>query len=466
MLSISMTLPVTMLIWAEPVNWRAFATSSVITLISGIILTYTFRKNYVSLRTRQLFLITFFSWVGVSIFSSLPFILCTNHFSITDAVFESVSGITTTGSTVLRGLDYMPQDILLWRSMLQWIGGIGIIGMAIAVLPFLHVGGMRLFKTESSDWSEKSHSRARDASMSLLNAYILLTVMCAGIYFAAGMTLFDAVNHALTTISTGGFSTHDLSMGYFNSRHIHWTAVIFMILGGIPFLLHARFFTSFNARIYGDYQVRGFLLIICGASIIVSLYLFKTHDYSITDALSLGFFNITSVITTTGYASADYNVWGSAMIVMFFFVMFIGGCSGSTSGGMKIFRFQLSYLLLKEQITKSIHPRAIFSRHYNNRVIDDDIISSAVAFTYLFLILLALMTLLLSLSGLDFMTSISGALTSITNVGPGLGNTIGPAGNFQSLPDIAKWLLSAGMLLGRLELLTVVAIFSWRFWST
>jgi trk system potassium uptake protein TrkH len=280
------------------------------------------------------------------------------------------------------------------------------------------------------------------------------------------MPLFDAINHAMTTISTGGYSTHDASFGYFNSVSIHWIAIVFMALGSMPFLVHVRFFSSLNIRVFGDYQILGLVSIISGISLFTTMYLYFTYGYDLSESLTLAFFNITSIISTTGYASTDYIAWGPAAIVLFFFITFIGGCSGSTSGGMKIFRFQLSYILLKEQITKTIHPRAVLPRYYGERTIDNEIIISAVAFTYLFLMTFALIALLLAMQGLDFMTSISGAATALANVGPGLGEIIGPAGNFQTLSDATKWILSAGMLLGRLELLTIVAVFSLQFWNT
>jgi trk system potassium uptake protein TrkH len=465
MLAIFMSLPVMVLSWFYVENWPPFVLSACITLLVGVVLTYTFRGENLYLNTKQLFLITFCCWFGVSIFSTLPFIFCSQHFSITDAVFESVSGVTTTGSTVLTDIDHMPRDILLWRSMLQWLGGIGIIGMAIAVLPFLHVGGMRLFKTESSDWSEKSHPRAKDATMALLRVYILLSVLCALAYFFAGMSPFDAINHAMTTISTGGYSTHDASIGYFHSDLVHWVSVFFMAISSLPFLILARFLIEFDFRAFRDQQVIGFAFTLISLSIVLSVYLYGHHDFALSESLKMAFFNVTSIISTTGYVSADYGTWGPEAVVLFFFITFIGGCSGSTSGGMKIFRFQLSYLLLKGQLIRSIHPRAVITKYYNNRIVGDEIITSAVAFTYLFLCTFALLSLLLALHGFDFITSISAAATVLSNVGPGLGDIIGPSGNFSPLHDNTKWILSLGMLLGRLELLTVYAIFSWHFWN-
>lgn len=465
MLSIAMTLPIILLLSVDTTDWQAFVYAALLTLISGMLLAYFFKQDFNNLQTRQLFLITFTSWIGVSAFSSIPFILCDEYFTVTDAVFETVSGITTTGSTILTQLDQMPKDLLFWRSMLQWLGGIGIIAMAIAVLPFLHVGGMRLFKTESSDWSEKSHSRAKDASKALVTIYCTLTIACCLMYFVNGMPVFDAVNHAMTTIATGGYSTHDASIGHYQDSGIEWTAIIFMASGSLPFLVYVRFVTTRDIKVLFDQQVLGFIKIVCVISLLTGLIVMNTLELDLETAIRVAFLNITSVISTTGYASSDYNAWGSTAVVIFFFAMFIGGCSGSTSGGMKIFRFQLSYMLLKQQLIKTLHPRIVLTNYYNGKAVGDDITESAVAFTFLFFLTLAAATFLLALLGLDYITALSGALTALTNVGPGLGSQIGPAGNFSGLPELAKWVLAICMILGRLELLSIFAILSWYFWN-
>ncbi|MFE8071015.1 TrkH family potassium uptake protein [Marinobacteraceae bacterium S3BR75-40.1] len=464
LLSIFMTLPVHILALGDHSDWRAFVISACIALASGIVgLGYT-RDNSGYLKQKQMFLLTVSSWAVLSLFASMPLVLSGQGLSVTDAVFESVSGITTTGSTILTGLDVMPDDILLWRSLLQWLGGIGIIGMAVAVLPFLRVGGMKLFATESSEWTDKALPRTRSLGKGLISVYIGLTLTCMLAFWASGMTLFDALNHALTTLSTGGYSTSDSSMGKFDSNLILFEASIFMALGALPFFLYVRMLNGHTTALWRDDQVRFFFKVLLGVSLFLALYRIWHQEEDFLSAFNGALFNVTSIVTTTGFASEDYSVWGPLAVPLFFFLTFVGGCSGSTSGGMKIFRFQLSIMLLREQVTRLLHPNAILSRRYNRRIISDDIIASSVAFSFIFLLTLAIITLILAFLGLDFMTSLTGAATAIANVGPGLGKLIGPAGNFQTLPDAAKWVLCVGMILGRLEMLSVVVLLTPDFW--
>jgi trk system potassium uptake protein TrkH len=411
-----------------------------------------------------MFLVTFANWIGVPLFATLPFLLSNLGISVTDAVFESVSGVTTTGATVLSGLDDMPKDILLWRSMTQWLGGLGFIGMAVAVLPFLRVGGMRLFQTESSDWSEKAVPRARTLIRSLTVAYLVLSFLCMFSYWIGGMTWFDAVNHAMTTISTAGYSTSDASLGSFPQPWIQWSAVLFMTLGGMPFVLFIKAFSQRSLFALFDSQVKAYLSVIVLMSILIALYLYLYKAIAPWEAITLSFVNVTSVITTTGYASADYGLWGEAAVVAFFFMMFIGGCSGSTSGGIKIFRFQLFFLILYDQLIKSVHPRAVTTLRYNSRKVNEDVVSSSIAFMFMAMGSFGLLAFILGLTGLDLTTSLSGSLTALMNVGPGLGEIIGPPGNFEPLPTAAKWAMCAGMLLGRLEFLAIYILFTRMFW--
>jgi len=442
---------------------KPFLLSTELTALGGLLLVLLFRSSSFALSSRQLYLLTSCSWLLLSFAGSIPLMLIHHPLPVADAVFEAVSGITTTGSTVISGLSSLPGSILLWRSLLQWVGGLGVIGMAVSILPFLRVGGMRLFQTESSDWSEKSLPRFHALARSLLATYLLITLLCAVSYWLAGMTLFDAVNHAMTTVSTGGYATDDSSMGRF-SADILWIATLFMLLGGMPFTLFIRFLLQRSAKSLSDDQVKGFIAIVFCLVALLSAYLIQVKEIAPFEAVTHAAFNIASVITTTGYASTDYTLWGQFSIALFFIVTFIGGCSGSTSGGMKIFRFQLSFLFLRDQFRQLVHPRGVFSIRYNGKVVQDDIIFSAVAFSFMFFVVLAVTTLLLAALGVDFVTSLTGAATALTNVGPGLGEIIGPAGNFAPLPDAAKWILSFVMILGRLELLTVIVLFSNVFW--
>nr|WP_246624701.1 TrkH family potassium uptake protein [Oceanobacter mangrovi] len=429
----------------------------------GLVLLMSNRSRDFTLNARQLYLLTSLSWLMLSFFSALPLTLTDHPLTLTDAVFEAVSGITTTGSTVMSGLHDTPPSLLLWRSMLQWIGGIGVIGMAVSILPFLRVGGMRLFQTESSDWSDKSLPRFQHLARSLVAVYLGMTLLCTLSYWFAGMTAFDAINHAMTTVSTGGYATDDASMGRFDNT-ILWIATLFMMLGGMPFTIFIRLVSRPSLRVFRDDQIKGFVLIVIVLVGVLFLQQWLTTDREPFEILTQAAFNIVSVITTTGFASEDYTLWGSFAMALFFFVTFIGGCSGSTSGGMKIFRFQLSWLFLRDQMRKLVHPRGFFVVRYNRKPITDDIMGSAVAFSFLFFVVLTLTTLALAATGLDVLTSLTGAATALTNVGPGLGDIIGPAGNFASLPDSSKWILSLAMILGRLELLTLVVLLSPVFW--
>ena len=420
--------------------------------------TATFRLN-----VRDMFLITSLVWTIASAFAALPFVFI-NHISFTDAYFETMSGITTTGSTVLSGLDEMAPSILLWRSILQWLGGVGFIVMAVAVLPMLNVGGMKLFQTESSDWSDKSSPRAKTVAKNIVAVYLILTGMCIVGYMLTGMGLFDAINHAFTTLSTGGYSTSDGSMNHF-SNGAHWVATLFMFLGGLPFLL---FVSALRKRriqeLLTDAQVKGFFLLFMITSGVVAVWLTLHNDYSVLDALRVSMFNIVSVVTTTGFGLDDFTAWGALPTTLFAFLMMSGACSGSTSGGIKVFRFQIGFALLNKQMMKLIHPSGVFVQRYNQRPVNEDIVRSVIAFGLTFFITIIVIAGSLSAMGLDPITSISGAITTVANVGPGIGSVIGPSGNFAPLPDAAKWILSLGMLMGRLEILTILVLFFPAFW--
>lgn len=467
LLSFLMTLPVNLLMFGETPDWLAFVTSASICFGVGVVCFYSAggeRRH--ALKQRQMFILTVSAWIFIPLFSSLPLLLSDLNLSITDAFFESISGVTTTGSTVMTGLDYMPGDILLWRSIMQWMGGIGIIGMAVAILPFLRIGGMRLFATESSEWTEKAVPRTNRLARGLVFSYLALTVGCILTYWALGMNLFNAINHGLTTVSTGGYSTSDSSMGQFDQLSILFASSIFMMLGGIPFFLFVRLLNGQARPLLRDQQIHFFVKFLVVISALIALYRVLNEETSPLDAFVEALFNVTSVVTTTGYASQDYSLWGPFVVVLFFFLTFVGGCSGSTSGGMKIFRFQLSMLLLREQVLRLLHPNAVIGRRYNGRIISDEIVASSVAFSFIFLATLAVVAGILAALGLDLVTSLTGAATALANVGPGLGDIIGPAGNFQTIPDPAKWVLMLAMLLGRLELLSVFVMFSPQFWRS
>lgn len=445
-------------------DWQVFATSAAVTLFIGVSLILTNRTRGGALSLRQGFVLTTAAWIVIAAFGALPFAFSDLELTYTNAFFEAMSGITTTGSTVIGGLDYVAPGILLWRGLLQWLGGIGIIVMAVAVLPMLQVGGMQLFRMESSDKSEKVMPRATEIASGIGLIYLALTAICATAYLVAGMTAFEAIIHAMTTISTGGYSTSDASIGYFGSMTIDWIAVVFMILGGMPFVLYLKAVRGDPAALWRDSQVRWFLSIVVIAVAMLAVYQTWRNGVPPLEAIRSSAFNAVSVVTTTGYATQDFGLWGSFAVPTFFFLIFIGGCAGSTSGAIKIFRFQVLYETARTQARRLVQPHGVFIAYYNGKPIPDPLAESVMSFFFMFMLCFGLLALGLGLVGLDFLTAVSGAATAIANVGPGLGDIIGPAGNFYSLPDQAKWLLSAGMLLGRLELFTVLVLFAPSFW--
>ncbi len=464
MLTAFMLVPLLFAVYFSEETVGSFMLSALATGICASLCLHYGQSKSINLNIRDMFLLTSLTWVIVSLFSAMPFTLY-HGIGYTDAFFETMSGITTTGSTVLSGLDTMDHSILIWRSLLQWLGGIGFIVMAVAILPFLNVGGMRLFRTESSDWSDKAVPRTQNMAKHLFFIYILLTVACGVAYHLAGMNWFQAINHAMTTLSTGGYSTSDSSMAAF-SNSAHWVGVVFMAAGGLPLLMFVHTIQQRDLSIWNDEQVKGFLLFITLVSCFIGVWLWLTSDnIALLDALRLSSFNVVSVVTTTGYGLTDYGTWGAFANIAFLFLMFVGSCSGSTSGGIKIFRFQIAGAIMREQLKQQFHPNGLFSERYNNRVLSEDIVRSLITFMLLFMMTIVCLSVVLVLTGLDPMTSFTGAITAVTNVGPGLGPVIGPAGNFSSLPDVAKWALSLGMLLGRLEILTVAVLFHPSFWK-
>ncbi len=464
-LALFMYIPTLVAFFSGTDGFLEFGKSVVITHIAAFLCISLGKTEHFRLGVRDMFLITSLVWMIASVFAALPFVFI-NHISFTDAYFETMSGITTTGSTVLSGLDNMAPSILLWRSTLQWLGGIGFIVMAVAVLPMLNVGGMKLFQTESSDWSDKSSPRAKTVAKNIVAVYLSLTAACIIGYLITGMDFFDAVNHGFTTLSTGGYSTSDGSMNHF-SNGAHWVATLFMFLGGLPFLLFVSVLRNktFTA-LYLDAQVRGFALLFVIASAVIASWLIVHNGYATSDAIRVSMFNIVSIITTTGYGLEDFTAWGGLPTVLFAFLMLVGACSGSTSGGIKIFRFQIAMTLFNKQMLRLIHPSGIFVQRYNKRPVSDDIVRSMVAFGITFFATIIIIAGSLSAIGLDPITSISASITAVANVGPGMGDIIGPTGNFASLPDLAKWILGLGMLMGRLEILTILVLFFPAFWRT
>ena len=461
-LGVSMFIPIIVQFFYSEID-SSFFGSSIVTIIFGTLFFLSNLDHDKKLNLQQAFLLTALSWISIAIFGSLPFVFSSIELSITDSFFESMSGITTTGSTIISDLENAPKGLLLWRAILQWLGGIGIIVMAITLMPIMNVGGMQLFKISSNDSSEKILPKSKEIALRLIYIYSGLTGLCAITYWIFGMGKFDSLTHSMTTIATGGFSNYNESIGYFNSLPIEVSSMFFIILGSIPFIAYIKFISGNKKIFLNDIQIKTFLKIIIFTVIILSIYLlFSNHE---NFSLRSIFFNTISILSGTGYVNAEFDRWGSFPITLFLALMFIGGCAGSTACGVKIFRIQILYLFILNQLKKIIYPKGVFVIKYDQSSVDEKFIASIISFIYFYIVIFFILTALLSLTGLDFITAISGAATSISNVGPGLGPIIGPNGDFSSLPDLSKWILTVGMILGRLELFAILVLFLPSFWK-
>lgn len=463
-MAMAMLVPATVDLADNNDDWRSFFLSATVTgFFGGLILLSCYDERPTSIGVRESFVLTTLAWVVVAGVSALPLLGVGLDYS--DAFFEAMSGITTTGSTVLTGLDQLPRGILLWRAMLNGIGGLGIVVTAIILLPFLRVGGMQLFQSESSEKSEKVLARTEQLVISTALVYAALMVACALTYLLLGMGPFDAICHAMATVATGGFSTHDASFSFFRSAPIEIAAIVFMIAGALPFVIMIKSLRNGPEALINDEQVRGFITMIVAVSLVMACWLAVAKGLPLLDALRLATFNVTSIITTTGFASDDYGAWGAFAVGIFFLLTFVGGCSGSTTGAIKIYRLQVAGLLVRTHFVHLISPHRVVPLYYNARRLPDDVSFSVVSFLAIYLATVGIFTVLLTATGLDLVTSLSSAAQAIGNVGPGLGDTVGPAGNFATVPDSAKWILALAMLLGRLELFTVLVLFQTEFWQ-
>ena len=446
-------------------NWGVFAVSAFGSVFIGACMALLAGRTNDPTGPKEAFLLTVLVWTLLPAVAAIPFLF--SGYSLTDSWFESVSGLTTTGSTVFTGLDTMPRGILLWRAILQWIGGIGIIVTAIAILPMLRVGGMQLFQIESSDMSGKFLPRVTEIAAQTGLVYLGLTVICAILYDINGMNTFDCITHAMTTMAAGGYSTHDASLGYFGNGASS-VAILFMILAGLPFASFVMLMRG-NARPFlRDSQPRLYLGIMAVAIIALLIYNGPGAGSAVFadggEALRNTAFSVVSVMTGTGYANTNYAAWGPGSTAIFLMLMFFGGCAGSAACGLKVFRLEIAARAVIAHAQRMTSPNRLSPVRYNGRVVDDDTIQSVLVFVFLYLTTFVLTGALLGLTGLDPITSISGAATSVSNVGPGLGSVIGPAGTFQSLPDAAKWICSFAMLLGRLEFVAMFVVLTPRFW--
>ncbi|MBY5976679.1 TrkH family potassium uptake protein [Phaeobacter italicus] len=465
-LGATMVFPLAVDLYDGQGEWPVFLESAVITILGGGLIALSCANGVrEGLTIQQTFLLTTLVWVALPLFGAIPLMLGATELRFVDAFFEAMSGLTTTGSTVISGLDDLPRGLLLWRGILQWLGGIGIIVVAMVFLPELRVGGMQIFKSEAFDTMGKILPRAQAIAKQISLIYVGLTVACMVVYLALGMEPFDALVHALTTCSTGGFSNYDASFGTFSGAP-EYAASVFMILAALPFVRYVQLINGQSRPLIRDSQIRAFLATIAILVVVTSCVLVYVFPHHPEQAVREALFNITSIISGTGYASVDYMGWGSFLVTMFFFIGLIGGCAGSTACSVKIFRYQLLFASVRVQIQRIHSPHGVFIPRYEGRAVDNEVLSSVISFFMFFVVTLGIVSWALALTGLDFITAVSGAATAVANIGPGLGDTIGPAGNFSTLNDGAKWILSAAMLIGRLELMAVYAILTIRFWRS
>ena len=464
-LSVAMLIPAaTDLIYGN-LGWQDFLISAVITSFFGLMFFLISRGNENKLNTKGAFLIVTLSWIILSVFSSIPFLLSNNILSLTDAFFESVSGLTTTGSTIINDLNNVSEGIIVWRSLLQWLGGIGIIVSAVSILPNLGVGGMQLFKLEGSESSEKLMPRTASLATEIIILYFILSSVCALMYWFCGLSFFDSTIHAMTTIATGGFSSNSESIGGFNSHSLEYVCIAFMILSSLPFVLYLKTIRGKPRALFVDEQVTGFFKTLLLSFLLIMVFLSFNDNFDFSSTIRNVLFNVTSILTGTGYTTSSYDDWGTPAIIIFLSITFIGGCAGSTTCGIKVFRLQVLLKNSGQVMNKLISPNRVTNHKYNGENLTLEIVESVMTFIFIFFVTFVIIALILSFTGLDILTSISASAPSISNVGPGLGNIIGPSYSFAEIPELAKWVLSFGMLAGRLEFLTFLVIFSRSFWK-
>ncbi len=448
----------------ELTQWIPFFISAMTSIFIGGGLILGFQSAPLeNLQTREIFLLTFLAWILTSIFASLPIALSTLDISLTDTLFETVSAITTTGATVLTNIESYPKTILLWRALLQWFGGVGIVIMAMTILPKLKVGGMQLFQSEFSDKSDKVLPQVTQIARSIFKAYIFLTALCILLLYIFGLTPFDAICHGFTTVATGGIANYDESIGHFKSPNVEWVIIVFMLISSLPLislvkLAHHRYASIFNSQV-NTYLLTLFISI-CALWLWVSL-----SQGSTPDNFRHSVFTAVSIITTAGFSTNDYNAWGGFAIHLLLVLSMVGACTGSTSGGIKIFRLEVLSRITSSQIKTLRIPHGIFRPTYQGKVIDDKVTASVITFFMMWALTLVIMMLVGSAANLDPLTAISGAVAITSNVGPGMGDVIGPAGSYAHLPDAVKWTYIVGMLLGRLEFVTILALASKSFWK-
>lgn len=469
-LGMGMLVPMGVDLYTGSANWQAFAGSSAATLAISVSVILATAGHIQRFDIRQTFLMTTLAWVFLSLVGALPLMLAEPGLKLTDALFESTSGLTTTGATVITALDTQSPGLLLWRALLHWYGGIGIIVMAIAILPVLHVGGMQLFRTESSRQGQRPLATVRDTASGILKVYSAITVLSILAFAVAGMDWLEAICHAMSAVATGGFSTHDASLGYYLADPeawsvIAWIAIVSMIAGSIPLTLPLHFIRHRTWRVLADSQVLTLFGILLAGWVGMTSWTFYHLELPFWEALRTSAFHVTSVTTGTGLTADDYSKWGHFATLAFLLLFFVGGCTGSTTGSIKIFRWQILMRALIVQLTRMQQPRRVIPQLYQGRTVDREVMESIINLILALIICWCGLSLALAAMDIDLLTSISASASVLTGVGPGLGPIAGPSASFATLPDPAKWLLCAGMLLGRLEIFTVLVLFTPTFWK-
>ena len=466
--SLTMLPPMGVSLWYSDQTLSAFAWSFVLILTTGLVLWWPTRKVKRELRLRDGFIIVVSFWVGLTLSGSVPFVLLeTPAMTITDAIFESVSGLTTTGATVIVGIDDLPPSILFYRQLLQWLGGMGIIVLAVAILPMLGIGGMQLYRAETPGpmKDNKLTPRITETAKALWYIYLSLTVVCALAYWGAGMSVFDAIGHSFSTVSIGGFSTHDASMGYFDNRLIEVVAVIFMTISGINFALHFSAWRSLSTKPYGaDAEMKTYLSLLVIVALIASFYLYGVGEFdSFLEALEHGVFQAVSISTTTGFTTSGYHTWPSFLPVLLLFASFVGGCAGSTGGGLKVIRVVLLIKQWMREIVRLIHPNAMVPIKVGGNVMSTRVMEAVWGFFAAYVAAFSVILLALMATGLDQVTAFSAVAACINNLGPGLGDV---GAHYGDISATAKSILCLAMLLGRLEIFTLLVIVSPTFWRS
>ena len=445
-------------------DYKVFLVCAGITSFSGACMAASTYRIGARMKSREVLLAVPATWLFVVFFASLPFMFSELRLSVTDAVFETMSGVTSTGSTVIVGLDKAPPGILLWRFQLVWFGGFGVVALALLVLPFLRIGGMQMFSLDLSVQSGRFLPRITTVISRIGLVYLGITALCASAYAALGMTSFDAIGHAMATVSQGGFSSHDASIGYFDSPAIEYTACAFMLISALPFFLLVQATRGDLKSLVTDSQVRLFAAIAATSIAVMTIWLLAAHGRGFHDALRAATFSVVSLLTGCGFTTQDFSQWGGFALVLLLTMMLMGGCTGSTTGGIKMFRIYILFQLLRAQLRRQVYPHASVSILYNGEQVPELVRSGVVNYFFVYIATFFVLALLLGATGLDLVESLSGSATALGVVGPGFGPLIGPCCNFQPIPDAAKWLLTFGMLAGRLEILIVILPLTRTFW--